>query len=145
MYYIDKSKACIEQQLQTATHKLPEWCKETGMLINTTKPKVVLITTPQKRGYLNNYNLQLNYNSEALSVVPCENTLGLFIDNSLTWTDHTHAVVKKIVFNLWLLSINKTYLSTKQRIQFYKSYIQLLLIIVMLSGEEHLKKSLQDL
>ena len=37
LYYIDKSQACIEQQLQTALHKLSEWCKENGMLINTTK------------------------------------------------------------------------------------------------------------
>ena len=42
------------------------------MLINTTKTKVMLITTPQERVYLNNYNIQLTYNNEALSVIPCE-------------------------------------------------------------------------
>ena len=46
LYYIDKSQACIEQQLQTALHKLSEWCKENEMLINTAKTKVMLnITT----------------------------------------------------------------------------------------------------
>ena len=44
-YFIDTSQACIEQQLQTALFKLSEWCKENGMLINTTKTKVMLITT----------------------------------------------------------------------------------------------------
>ena len=56
LYFIDKSQACIEQQLQTALHKLSEWCKENGMLINTTKTKAMLITTPQKRIHLNNNN-----------------------------------------------------------------------------------------
>ena len=65
------------------------------MLINTTKTKVVLITAPQKRVYLHNNNLQLTYNNEAFSVVSCEK-----IDNNLTWTNHTDAVVKKVVSNL---------------------------------------------
>ena len=124
LYYIDKSQACIEQQLQTALHKLSEWCKENGMLINTTKTKVMLITTPQRRVNLNNYNFHLTYTNEALSVVTCEKILGVFIDNNLTWTNHTDAVAKKIVSNLWLLSRIKTYLTTHQRIQFYKSYVQ---------------------
>ena len=124
LYYIDKSQACIEQQLQTALHKLSEWCKENGMLINTTKTKVMLITTPQRRVNLNNYNFHLTYTNEALSVVICEKILGVFIDNNLTWTNHTDAVAKKIVSNLWLLSRIKTYLTTHQRVQFYKSYVQ---------------------
>ena len=124
LYYIDKSQACIEQQLQTALHKLSEWCKENGMLINTTKTKVMLITTPQRRVNLNNYNFYLTYTNEALSVVTCEKILGVFIDNNLTWTNHTDAVAKKIVSNLWLLSRIKTYLTIHQRVQFYKSYVQ---------------------
>ena len=76
LYYIDKSQASNEQQLQTALHKLSEWCKENGMLINTTKTKVMLITTPQRRVTLNNYNFHLTYTNEALSVVACEKILG---------------------------------------------------------------------
>ena len=124
LYFIDKSQACIEQQLQTALHKLSEWCKENGMLINTTKTKAMLITTPQKRIYLNNNNLQLNYNNEQLSVVANDKILGVLIDNNLTWTNHIDVLTKKIVSNLWLLSRMKEYLSTDQRVQFYKSYVQ---------------------
>ena len=124
LYYTDKSQACIEQQLQTALHKLSEWCKENGMLINTTKTKDMLITTPQRRVNLNNYNFHLTYTSEALSVVTWEKILGVFIDNNLTWTNHTDAFAKKIVSNLWLLSRIKTYLTTYQRVQFYKSHVQ---------------------
>ena len=69
LHYIDKYQACIEEQPQTAMQKLSQWCKENGKLINTTKTKVMFITTPQKQVYLNNYNLQLTYNNEVLSVV----------------------------------------------------------------------------
>ena len=110
------------------------------MLINTTKPKVMLITTPQKRTHLNNNNLQLTYNNKELSVVGSDKILGVLIDNNLTWTNHIDAVAKKIVSNLWLLSRIKEYFSSDQRVQFYKSYVQPILIIAMPSGEEFLKE-----
>ena len=94
------------------------------MLISTTKTKVLLITTPQKRIHLNNNILQLTYNTENLSVVACEKILGVLIENNLTWANHINAVAKKIVSNLWLLSRIKEHLSTDQRVQFYKSYVQ---------------------
>ena len=97
-------KPVLNSKLQTALHKLSEWCKENGMLKITAKTKVMLITTPQKRIHLNNNNLQLTYNNEELSVVASDKILGVLIDNNLTWTNHIDVVAKKIGSNLWLLS-----------------------------------------
>ena len=94
------------------------------MLINTAKTKVMLLTTPQKRIHLNKDMLLLTLNNEKLTVVSSDKILGIHVDNNLTWTDHTNAVAKKIASNLWLLSRIKEYLSTDQRVQFYKAYIQ---------------------
>ena len=47
------------------------------MLINSTKTKAMLITTPPKRINLNNNNLQLTYNDEELSVVANDKILGV--------------------------------------------------------------------
>ena len=94
------------------------------MLINTTKTKAMLITTPQKWIHLNNNNLQLTYNDEELSVVANDKILGVLIDDNLTWTNHIDALTKKMVSNVWLLSRIKEYLSTDQRVQFYKTYVQ---------------------
>ena len=142
LYFIDKSQACIEQQLQTALHKLSEWCKENGMLINTTKTKAMLITTPQKRIDLNNNNLQLNYNNEELSVVANDKILGVLIDNNLTWTNHIDVLTKKIVSNLWLLSrIRNTCLLIKES-NFISPMFNPILIIAVPSGEELLKEIL---
>ena len=58
------------------------------------------------------------------SVVANDKILGVLIDNNLTWTSHIDALTKKMVSNLWLLSRMKEYLSTDQRVQFYKSYVQ---------------------
>ena len=74
-----------------------------------------------------------------LKYVPCEKILGVFIDNNSTWVNHTDVAVKKIVYNLWLLSRIKIYLSTNQTIQFYISYIQPHIDYLMLSGVGYLR------
>ena len=37
LYYTGRLQACIEQQLQATLHKLLNWCKQNGMLINFDK------------------------------------------------------------------------------------------------------------
>ena len=39
LYMIGKSQNYIEQNLQMALQNLSEWCKLTGMLLNTKKPR----------------------------------------------------------------------------------------------------------
>ena len=46
---------------------------QNGMLINTAKTKVMLLTTPQKRIHLNKDMLLLTLNNEKLTVVSSEN------------------------------------------------------------------------
>ena len=102
----------------------------------------MLITTPQKRVYLNKYNLQLTYNNEALSVVPCENILGVFIDNNLTWTNHTDVVVKKLflIFG-YFPELKYIYLPIKE-FNFTNLIFSTILIIVMPSVVGHLMEIL---
>ena len=95
LYYIDKSEKCIEKQLQIALQALTEWCKVNGMLINTSKTKVMLITTHQRRSHLNEDILQLTYKGDPLTLVGNEKILGISVDNNLTWTNHSDAIVKK--------------------------------------------------
>ena len=95
LYCTGKSQTFIEKQLQAALHELSTWCKQNGMLINTAKTKVMLLTTPQKRIHLNKDMLQLTLNNEKLTVVSSDKILGIHVDNNLTWTDHTNAVAKK--------------------------------------------------
>ena len=94
------------------------------MLINTTKTKAMLITTHQKRTSLTNDQLSLHLNNDELNMIMNDKVLGIIIDNNLTWSQHVDKVCKKITTNLWLLSRIKDYLTTSQRIQFYKTYIQ---------------------
>ena len=124
LYVIGKSLETIQRNLQVALDCLAKWCKCNGMLINTTKTKAMLITTHQKRTSLTNDQLSLHLNNDELNMIMNDKVLGIIIDNNLTWSQHVDKVCKKITTNLWLLSRIKDYLTTSQRIQFYKTYIQ---------------------
>ena len=94
------------------------------MPINTTKTKVMLITTHQKRTSLINGQLSLHLNDSELNMITHNKVLGIVIDNNLTWSQHVDKVCKKITSNLWPLSRIKDFLTTTHIIQFHKTYIQ---------------------
>ena len=124
LYVCGKSLEIIERNLQIALDCLAKWCKCNGMLINTTKTKVILITTHQKRTSLINGQLSLNLNDDRLNMITNDKVLGIVLDNNLTWSQHINKVCKKITSNLWLLARIKDYLNIPHRVQFYKTYIQ---------------------
>ena len=124
LYETGISRSAIESNLQIALNNLSDWCKLNGMAINTSKTKLMLITTHQKRAVLDSDELLLALNNENLNTINKDKILGVTIDNNLAWSSHINQICKKITSNLWLLSRIKEYLSVEHRTQFYKTYIQ---------------------
>ena len=124
LYDIQDSVEQIENNLQSALNNLNSWCRSNGMILNSSKTKVMVVTTNQKRQRLNNDHLDLNFNNESLNIISNDKILGIFVDNNLTWSDHIMHLAKKISSSIWLLSKIKKFLSQAHRVQFYKSYIQ---------------------
>ena len=124
LYEIGISQAEIERNLQLALNNLSKWCKANGMIINTTKTILMLITTHQRRTVLNTSDLILSLNNEYINTIEKDKILGVSVENNLSWTSHIDLLGEKISSNLWLLSRLKEYLNIEQTIQFYKTYIQ---------------------
>ena len=119
-----KTQEDIKVKLQLALDRLKKWCKSNGMVINTTKTKVMLITTKQRKSHLENNVFSLTYENDDLSSTSNEKILGVHVDDTLDWTFHIDNISKKIKTNLWLLSRIKAFLTLEHRVQFYKTYIQ---------------------
>lgn len=124
LFDINISKEAVQANLQKALVSVDVWCKHNGMLLNSSKTKVMLITTSQKRSKLDNDTLHLTYKDVTLQMISYDKILGVYIDNNLTWSYHINFLIKKISSYLWLLSKIKEYLTIKNRVKFYKSYIQ---------------------
>ena len=88
LYNIQTSMQMIEQNLQFGLNQLHIWCRNNGMVLNSAKTEVMLITTNQKRQRMHNANLNLQYIGETLNMISSDKTLAVFVDNNLIWSDH---------------------------------------------------------
>ncbi len=114
----------IEMSLNADLQCIHEWCSRNKMVLNTTKTKVMLVTTHQKCRHLVNKELCVTYDSEKLVNVESENLLGVIIDNHLTWQEHVAKVAKTVNKNIALLRRIRKYLPHSTRLTYYKSFIQ---------------------
>ena len=129
----------IEQNLQSGLNQLHVWCKNNGMVLNSIKTKVMLITTSQKRQRLPNTSFNLKYMDETLKMISNDKILGVFVDENLTWPDHVKHICKKVSSYIWLLSKIKHFLPQEHRIQFYNLTSNLTWTFAILFGLTHVR------
>ena len=84
----------------------------------------MLITSRQKRTFLNNAVLNFQYSDIDISMTTCDKILGIQVDENLTWNSHFNFLSKMLSSYMWLLSKIRTYLSTEYRLLFYNAYIK---------------------
>ena len=124
-FYDFQSDVCqLETNLQHALNLLHIWCQQNGMVLNTDKTKVMLITSRQKRLSLQNPVLSLRYSDIDIKMTPSEKILGVHVDDNLMWNNHFQLVSKKISSYLWLLSKIRSYLSVEHGLMFYNAYVK---------------------
>ena len=83
----------------------------------------MLISTSQKRKYLNVNDFKLHLYGNFIPVVSYIKILGLFIDSNLTWRVHVDFLCKKISSLIGLFYKIKDFLNYVSKIMFYNSYI----------------------
>jgi len=121
---IQSTKHELEISLQNALNKLDNWCTYNGMVVNTGKTKILLISTRKKRTKLDSDELCLTWKEERLQMVCQDSLLGVLVDNNLSWTEHIKHISKKVNSSLWVLSRIRHFLLERHRKLFYNSYIQ---------------------
>ena len=123
-YDIQSNMQTLKQTLQNALLLLNKWCRDNGMVINTDKIKVMLITSRQKLSHLPQNNLELNFNDVDLKLSSNEKILGVQIEENLLWNSHFQYISNTIASSLWLLSQIKLFLSVDDKLLFYNAYIR---------------------
>ena len=73
----------LERNLQASLDCLKRWCHENGMVLNTDKTKVMLITSRQKRTVLIDAVLNLQYSDIDISMTTLDKILGIQVDDNL--------------------------------------------------------------
>ena len=88
--------------------------KEYGMAINTSKTKLMLITTHQKRAVLDSDQLFLALNNETLNTINKDKILGVSIDNNLSWSSHIDQISFKTRCRVYSLCVRSAMLHASE-------------------------------
>ena len=73
----------LETNLQHALNLLRIWCRQNGMVLNTDKTKVMLITSRQKRLSMQSPVLSLTYSDIDIKMTHADKILGVHVDDNL--------------------------------------------------------------
>ena len=84
IYDAETDSHILKSDFQDALISLHEWYKQNGMLLNTKKTKIMIITTRQKRLHIDESILSLSYNDVDLEITTGDKILGINNDANLT-------------------------------------------------------------
>ncbi len=86
----------IGRNLTNDAGKVSQWCTDNHMAANTTKTKIMLITTWQKRASLqeNMRTLHVGMNGQYLENVSTDKLFGVKINQNLSWEEHINSIVR---------------------------------------------------
>ena len=112
----------INMKLNNDMKKIHDWCNDNDMVINTEKSKSMIVGSCHKLQNADS-DLKILYEDILLENVENEKLLGIYIDNSLSWSEQINHMVSKISSRLGLLSRLRTYLPMEGLIMYYNGYI----------------------
>ena len=92
----------IETPINQELKCLNKWLLANKLTLNVTKTEFMLITTRQKLTFIES-NLNINIESQPIRQVKSVKTLGLHLQENLSWTKHTDHISKKVGPALGLL------------------------------------------
>ena len=98
-----------------------EWCKPNKMQLHYGKTTCMLVGTRQRLNMSNKLNIQVN--DTCIQNVSKQKLLGIYIDESLTWSSHIDHLCLHISTKISLLRNLSKYVPVKVLKMFYQSYI----------------------
>ena len=80
--------------MQIEINKIADWLNINKLSINTSKTKLILFRSCNKK---QKHNITISINDENIKQVKNTTFLGIVIDECLTWNDHLDLVAKKVI------------------------------------------------
>ena len=123
LYIIRKTIDEVQPLLSADFLRFSNWCQDNKLIVNVKKSKCMVICSGKYRTKMNNPTLHLSINKNVIDCVNELKTLGLLIDNNLTWKQHINTLSQKLSGIIGLLWRIQHFLSDNMKILFYNSYV----------------------
>ena len=113
----------LEFLINKDLESLDKWLVANKLSLNVSKTEFMLLTTRQKRQFIDEA-LSISINNEPIKRVRSSKTLGLHIEETLSWSKHVEHIFKKVSPLLGLLKRIRDYADQDTLVTIYKALIQ---------------------
>ena len=126
LYYSSSDISQLNDALNEDLKKLDRWLKGNKLSLNVVKTRSMLITTKQRKKYLetSDQNFKPSIREENVQVVSSTKYLGIQIDENLTWKNQIKSVTEKASRAIGFLKYAKNFLPDAVVKTLYNSIIE---------------------
>ena len=113
----------LQNVLNSELKSLHNWLNTNRLSLNIAKAEFMTIGSRQKIKTIDD-EITIKINECEINRVESVNSLGVYIDNHLTWTKHIDEISKKIASAIGALKRIRPYITTNTAVQVYQALIQ---------------------
>ena len=113
----------IQSSLSHDLEKLSKWLVSNRLTLNATKTEFMLISSRQRLTTLSD-TLELSIDNVPIEQVPSVKSLGIYIDDNLTWHSHIDNLCKKIASAIGVIKRVKPFVPQSTLLNIYNSLVQ---------------------
>ena len=114
----------LENLMNAELANLKTWLEANKLSLNIGKTEYMIIGSRQRLSTFDNYNLKVCVDNDQINRVVKSKSLGLTIDENLTWKCHIDDITKKFSSGIGALKRIRDFISEETAIQVYKSLVE---------------------
>ena len=114
----------LESQINSDLIYVDRWLKANKLSLNVVKTEFMVISSRQKLQSLNDYTMNIYIHGVPINQSNQSKSLGLIIDENLSWKAHIHEISKKVSSGIGALNRVRPFVSMHTAIKIYKGPIE---------------------
>ena len=114
----------LENLMNAELANLKTWLEANKLSLNIAKTEYMIIGSRQRLSTFDNYNLKVYVDNDQINRDIKSKSLGLTIDESLTWKCHIDDITKQVSSGIGALKRMRDFISEETAIQVYKSLVE---------------------
>ena len=111
----------LESKINSDLKYIDRWLKANKLSLNVAKTEFMVISSRQKLQSLNDYTMNIHIDGVPINQ---SKSLGLIIDENLSWKAHIHEISKKVSSGIGALKRARPFVSMDTTIKIYKGLIE---------------------
>ena len=113
----------IENKMNSDINNINKWLYANKLSLNMTKTEFMSVTSHQKLRTMDTYP-KININGQPVTEVEISESLGLHIDNTLSWNSNIDHIIKKVSAAIGAMKRLTSFVIQSPSLSIYHSWIQ---------------------